>query len=560
MSSSAHTLWAQWSENAAKRPDGRAIVHWRAGEAPFVWTWGALLSEASKLAYVLQQQGVRRGDVCALMLRHCARFYPLYFAVSAIGAIPSVLAYPNARLHLQKFLHGLSGMAKRSGLRWLLTERDLESIVAEHAFGDGSTVAGALYPLHWDTSGIGPADSATTRAGDVCLLQHSSGTTGLQKAVALSHEAVLTHVARYGRAIGLRDDDQVASWLPLYHDMGLIAAFHLPLAAGIATVIIDPFEWVSMPALLLQAMSSEQATLSWLPNFAFNFMADRVRDEEIADLSLHSTRMVINCSEPVRASSHDRFLARFERLGLRRSCLGASYAMAETTFAVTQTVPGVEARVLAADREELLRGRFVAATAPSSSRACVSSGAPIDGCRVAAFDPERRELPDATVGEIWIRSESMFDGYRNDPGATREAFQDGWYRSGDYGFRYEGEWFVIGRRKDIIIVAGKNLFPEDVEDAVSAVDGVLPGRVVAFGVDDESLGTENVCVVAETTLQDPAAMRALRLEILRAGMSIDVTIKHVYLAPPRWLIKSSSGKPSRAANRERIVSGTLSAE
>ena len=545
------TLWARWERNAAANPEGDAVVAWRAGAEPTRWSWGRLLAAARGAAACLGEMGVRPGDVCGLMVRHSPLVYPFYMGISALGGIPSVLAYPNARLHRDKFVHGLVGMARRSGLRWLLTERDLESVVRPLVSGAGSTVEGLLFPLEMDLASNRRFEPATAPDG-VCLLQHSSGTTGLQKAVALSHRAVLEHVGHYGAALRLSKDDRVASWLPLYHDMGLIAAFHLPLAAGLPTVQLDPFEWVSAPVLILEAIARERATLCWLPNFAYNVMADRIRSEDLEGVDLRSVRMFVNCGEPVRAESHERFLARFARHGLDSRTLAASYAMAEATFAVTQTVPGEAASVLLADRAALGAGSYRPALADRPARACVSSGRCIPGCEVRIVDAAGGPVPDDCVGELTLRSASMFEGYRSDEELTGEVLRDGWYTSGDYGFRHLGEHYVIGRRKDIIIVAGKNLYPEDIEDAVGQVPGLSPGRVVAFGEEDDAQGTEAVAVIAETEVDQEGARRALRLEILRAGMAIDVTIARVYLAPPRWLIKSSAGKPSRKANRERV--------
>jgi acyl-CoA synthetase (AMP-forming)/AMP-acid ligase II len=226
--------------------------------------------------------------------------------------------------------------------------------------------------------------------------------------------------------------------------------------------------------------------------------------------------------------------------------------MAETTFAVSQTPPGEEARRISVDRAQLARGHVVPTDDPAA-RVCVSSGRVVEGCRVRIVDEQRREVPAGRVGEIAISSVSLFDGYRNYPEKTAEVMHDGFYHSGDQGFVHGGELYVIGRKKDLVIVAGNNVFPEDVEDAVGKVPGVLPGRVVAFGADDARSGTEMLCVVAETGAADGAALKALRAAVVQAGMAIDVTISRVYLVPPRWMIKSSAGKPARAANRDRAV-------
>jgi acyl-CoA synthetase (AMP-forming)/AMP-acid ligase II len=554
-------LFQRWSDNAARDPSREAVVHFCAGEPARRFTWGALVAGALVEALRLAEAGVRRGDVCALLLRHTPRFYALYLGISALGAIPSVLAYPNARLHPDKLVHGLTGMARRSGLDWVLTEAALEPVVGPLLTGQGSSVRGLLFPLDWPAPGEGQSAGGFAPAApdpdETCLLQHSSGTTGLQKAVALSHRAVLGHVRRYGAAIGLSPDDKVASWLPLYHDMGLIAAFHLPLAAAVPTIQLDPFEWIAAPHLLLQAMSEERATIAWLPNFAYDFTAQRADEDELAALRLDSVRLFVNCSEPVRAASHAKLLARLAPLGLREGALSACYAMAETTFAATQTRPGARARELSVSRDDLGRGVVSLAEPGAQARLCVSSGAPITDVEVRVVGEGGEALPEGRVGELYLRSASMFEGYRNDPEKTAAALDDGWYKSGDDGFVWEGEVYVAGRRKDLIIVAGKNLYPEDIEDAVGAVQGVLPGRVVAFAIDDEQTGTEAVCVVAETDREGEAERKALRLAILRAGMAIDVTIAEAHLAPPRWLVKSSSGKPSRKTNRERLLAGEL---
>ena len=552
-------LAERWLEHAAVMPEREAIVHWKAGEEPLRWCWGPLMQEAVRLARIFRDQGIRPGDVCALIFRHHPAFYPIYLAVSLAGALPAVLAYPNPRLHPDKFRQGLAGMAQHSGLDWLLTERDLEEAVRPLAVHEHSTLRGLMFPLDWTEPATAPTRCASEEPvrhnaapTDPCLLQHSSGTTGLQKGVMLAHAAVLRHLRNYGEAIALNADDKVVSWLPLYHDMGLIAAFHLPLAFGIPTIQLDPFEWVMSPVLLLEAISREKPTLSWLPNFAFHLMATRIHADDLAGLSLDSIRLLVNCSEPVRAASHELFAERFAPLGLKGECLSACYAMAEATFAVTQTVPGRAAAKVDAARDELGRGRFMPAQAGEGVRSCVSSGRPIAGCEVRVVNAAGEDLTEGEVGELLIRSVSAFSGYRHQPELTAAVLKDDWYHSGDLGFCLAGEYYVIGREKDLIILAGKNIYPEDVEAAVSEVPGVLPGRVVAFGQENPATGTEQIAVIAETNV--PAAEhRALERAIVLAGMAMDLTLAKIYLVPPRWLIKSSAGKPSRSINRKRIA-------
>lgn len=556
------TVWNRWHANAERNPSRDAIVHWVAGEEPFRWTFSSLMTAAEEMSEVLMEADIRKGDVCAIILRHNRLLYPLYLATICIGAIPAFLAYPNPRLHPDKFRQGIRGMSERSGLDWILSERCLEEVLRPCIESEHSTIKGLHFPLEWGAgadfaSGIAsrPVDiQKEITSMDPVLLQHSSGTTGLQKPVVLSHCAVLDHVKNYGDSIELNESDKIVSWLPLYHDMGLIAAFHLPLAFGIPSVQMDPFEWVTVPSLLLEAISKERGTICWLPNFAYNMMADKIRDDELDSVDLQSLRLVINCSEPIRHESHQKFVNRFRRYGLNPLAVSSCYAMAETTFAVTQTVPGTQPTVRTLDRCKLANGYAEMARNGAPARVCVSSGKAIAGCQVRIVDKDRQPVGENIVGEIAIRSVSMFGGYRNYPEKTAEVLDDGWYYSGDYGFYDTGEYYVIGRKKDIIIVAGNNIYPEDIEDAIGNVKDVIPGRVVAFGEMNEQIGSEQVSIIAESKVSDKEGCQKLKIEIIRAGMAIDITIAAVYLVPPRWLIKSSAGKPSRQANKERILS------
>lgn len=559
-SNETKTLWQRWNLNSERTPDKEAIVHWIAGEEPIRWTFKKLTDTAKRFSHHIRKAEIKPGEVCAIIIRHNPFFYPLYMGISRTAALPAVLAYPNPRLHPDKFRQGIEGMSLRSGLDYILTERELEPMIKPLIEKPGSTIKKILFPLEWNLEAENDEaleqeinlTASSVKESDPILLQHSSGTTGLQKPVILSHRAVLDHITNLEEALLLSENDSIASWLPLYHDMGLIAAFHLPLAYGITTIQIDPFQWVLAPVIHLEAISKEKATISWLPNFAYNIFADKVDEEELEGLSLESLRLTINCSEPVRSDSHKVFADRFNKYGFKETALGASYGMAETTFAVTQTVPNQKINELKVNREKLANGIVEIVEDGQFIRVCVSCGKLVKSCQVRIVDENRRDLPIGRVGEIAVKSVSMFDGYRNYPEKTAEVVEDHWYFTGDYGFVHNDEYYIIGRKKDIIIVAGNNIYPEDVEDVVNQVAGVIPGRVIAFAQEDESMGTEQVAVIAETKADSDEEKNRVRLEIMKAGMTINVNIYRVYLVPSRWLIKSSAGKPSRKANKERI--------
>lgn len=557
------TVWSTWSNNSKDLNHNPAIIFWQEGNQKRIWSFDEIIKKADFYSNHFYEIGIRKGDVCAIILRHHPEFYPIYIGIAGTGALPAVLAYPNPRLHPDKFRQGIIGMSARSGLDYIITDRELDEKIRPLISDKQTTIKDIIFPLEFDI--YNPPDNQNIlenirnniRPEDPFLLQHSSGTTGLQKPVVLSNKAVLDHIQNYGKAINLSEDDKVVSWLPLYHDMGLIAAFHLPLLYGIPSVQLDPFEWVRAPYILIEAISKEKGTLTWLPNFAYNVLADKVHDDWISDFSLNTLRMVINCSEPIRHHSHEKFLFKYKKYGLKERSLSTCYAMAETTFAVTQNPPNQPIRTVMVNRNKLANGEIEFTNDSSKARICVSSGKLIDGCKVKIVDDNRNLVKSGQVGEIAIKSVSMFDGYRNYPEKTAEVLKDGWYYSGDYGFIYDNELFVIGRKKDIIIFAGKNIYPEDIEDMVGRIENVLPGRVIAFGEEDTELGTEVISVIAETNLIEENDKKQLINKIKAEGMAIDLSIKNVYLVPPRWLIKSSAGKPSRNANKQRILEEKL---
>ena len=395
----------------------------------------------------------------------------------------------------------------------------------------------------------------TRPSEDVVLLQHSSGTTGLQKGVALSHEAVFNQLEAYTSALNLHSGDVVVSWLPLYHDMGLIAGFLMPVLSGIPLVLNSPFDWVRAPHRLLQAISQYKGTLTWLPNFAYNFCAQKIRDQYLEGLDLSSWRAVINCSEPVHWESHSAFYERFRNCGLKLEALQTSYAMAENVFAVTQSDLARPPRVEEIDRQAFMSERIARPAAGGQpGMKMMSSGAPLSNTRIRILDEQGLEVGDRNVGEIALRSDCMLTGYYNRPDATEKALIDGWFFTGDYGYISEGEVFVSGRKKDMIIVGGRNVYPQDLESLSYEVAGVHAGRSVAFGVFNEEAGTEEVVIVAEVEFENVVEQQKIA-DLIRAHVTKNssIALRYVKVVGPKWILKTSSGKTARAANKEKFL-------
>jgi len=392
-------------------------------------------------------------------------------------------------------------------------------------------------------------------SGDIVLLQHSSGSTGLQKGVALSHKAVFNQVQHYSNAIRLSKEDVIVSWLPLYHDMGLIACFLMPILFGAQLILMSPFDWVKAPSRLFQSVSEYHGTLSWLPNFAYNFCAKKVRDADLTGVDLSSLRAVINCSEPMRFESHQMFLEKFAPYGLKDSSISTCYAMAENVFAVTQD--GIR-KAVTYDRinlEHFQHRKYAKpASAEEKSIVMVSAGKPIENTDVRIIDTAGKTLSERYLGEIVIRSDCMLTGYYNRKDETEKSFLDGWFKTGDLGYIAGGELYISGRKKDLIIVGGKNIYPQDIETLVSEIRGVHPGRVVAFGVYNEEKGTEDVVVIAEYEEKFASRISEITSQIRQiVTKSSAIALRTVYLVPEKWLIKTSSGKIARSANKEKFL-------
>jgi fatty-acyl-CoA synthase len=388
----------------------------------------------------------------------------------------------------------------------------------------------------------------------VALLQHSSGTTGLQKGVALSHQAVFNQLDAYGKTLGLNEKDVIISWLPLYHDMGLIAGFLLPILYGIHLVLMSPFDWVRAPYRLMQSVSQYQGTLTWLPNFAYNFCAQKIRDRHLEGVDLSSWRAIINCSEPVRWESHQAFYEKFKSHGLRENVLHSSYAMAENVFAVTQSSLAGSPRVERIERDAFLSERVVRESTDENALTVMSSGRPLSNVQIKIVDENGNEQSGRMIGEILVRSDCMLNEYYNRPDVTEKAFVNDWYITGDFGFISAGELFVSGRKKDMIIVGGKNVYPQDLELLTNEVPGVHAGRSVAFGIFDDEQGTEEVVIIAESDFEDEAEQQkiadAIRQHVTKNSA---IALRHVKVVGPKWVVKTSSGKTARSANKEKFL-------
>ena len=412
-----------------------------------------------------------------------------YVAVLSLGLRPAVLTPPNRKLNRAYYLETMNAILGLCRFSKVLTD------VPEIGASKADISSSALLP-------------------DTAFVQFSSGTTGIKRGVEISHRAALVQIQTYSRAIELTRDDRIVSWLPLYHDMGFMTSLNMALVCGVDSVMMQPADWVSDPGMYCRAISRTRATLGWNPNFAYAFMADRVRQSALAEVDLSSVRGFVNCSEPVTHESQHRFRSRFKRYGLRDPVFWGCYAMAETTFALTHGI-GEDTSV----------------------------GEPLDGVELRLTED---------TGELRIKSPFTMSRYYDNPAATADVFQDGWYKSGDLARCDSRRLFVCGRKKDLLIIAGENYFPEDLESNVSAIPGIHPGRVCAFAQFHSPSQTERAVILAETSDPSPGLLISVRQQV---ASRFQLAQFDVHFVPPEWLIKSSAGKMARALNRKKWIEG-----
>ena len=536
------------------RPDARALILVREDGERESMTFADVHREASAWARELETRGVGTDDVVLIALDHSRPLIGAIVGTWYAGAAPAVTRYPGHRLDPLAHARWLASHARAACAPLLVVEPDMKTHLREVG---GASLA-LLSPDEVDRDALlvrRPRASAEALA----YVQYTSGTSGAQKGVAHTHRAMREYLEAKIAADAITDDSVVVNWLPLYHDLGLLSGLLTPLFAGIPTVLISPFHWVRDPKLLLRCVHDFRGTVSWMPNFGLEHCARAIREHDLEGVELDSWRSVVCGGELVRYASQRAFLERFAPYGLRASALHAGYGMAENVEGITTSRKDRAVSVDWVGIAELrTEGRAVPRPADAAGAVpIVSCGSPLPGTRVRVVDPEGGSLPERRVGEITVQSRYCLSaGYHRRPDLTCEAMKDGWLYTGDLGYVADGELFVCGRKKDLIIVAGGNVQPEDLETVAGDIRGVIPGRAVAFGLPHAMTGTERVVLVCELLdgIDAEQAREAEQLIRRRCARELDVAISEVAFRKRGWIVKSSSGKLARPANREKYLS------
>ncbi len=519
-------------------------------------SYGDIVAAAQHFAGRLVSRGVKPGDRVLVVLPTSFEYVIVFFAVQLVGAIP-VPSYPPAMLEKAEIvIDRLVHIASHSGAAWFVTGRKLRLVLGDVALRVDS-IRELISIERLGAEGRAGEYEARARGKDAAFIQYTSGSTGHPKGVVLSHRNLVSNVHAIGQALHISRRDVGVSWLPLYHDMGLIGVMLFCVYWQIPMVLMSPMAFLMRPSRWLQAISRHGGTLSPAPNFAFTRCIKRVTDEEARGLDLSTWRVALNGAEPVNLKTVQAFQKKFGPRGFSGATMLPVYGLAESSLAVTFTPQGERMRYETVDRQALADGEAVISVGEGAITV-VSVGLPVPGTDVAVVDEQGRVLRDRQVGHIVCRGPSVMEGYFQDPEKTAEVLLDGWLWTGDLGYFVDGWLHITGRAKDLIIIRGRNYYAEDLEVQAEQVTGVRIGSVVAFGVYDEEKAQDVVVVVCETRLTDEAERSVLADAVMQqVQQASGVNVDEVVTVEPGTIPKTSSGKRQRGLTRVRYLAGEL---
>ena len=555
---------------ARAEPDRVHIQLYEQDEQPHAITFGELYERASTVSAELLRRGLEPQQTVAIMLPTCADFFYSFAGILLAGGIPVPIYPPFRANRIAEYATRQANILRNAEARFLLTFRQAEGL-ARVLRPRVPTLREVLNAERLSKEAVGQTEPVSSqwrpaeniahhaRAEDIAFLQYTSGSTGDPKGVTLTHANLIANMRSILQGADVRPEDVAVSWLPLYHDMGLIGAWLTPLLSGNPVVIMSPLAFLGGPDRWLWAIHRHRGTLSPAPNFAYELCVRKIEDQDVQGLDLSSWRAALNGAETVRAETLERFAAKFAPYGFRREALLPVYGLAEASLAVSMPRIGSGYKVDRIERDAFESdGRAVSAAAGDSATLdFVSAGRPLPNVAVRVVMKDGSDAGERSEGELWFRSPSATSGYYRNPAATKELLREGgWLNSGDLAYLAEGEIYITGRAKDMIIKAGRNLYPHEIEDIAGRVAGVRAGCVVAFGAPDARSGTEKLVVAAE--VRNMAEARRISAEIGRAvSDDLGVPPDRIEILPSQSIPKTSSGKLRRGETRRLFLEGKL---
>lgn len=554
----AGTLLEALSAHADAHPERPHIALWMSDEEEVAITYGELDRRARACAAGLIDEGIRPGERVAIMLPTGRDFFVAFIAVMMAGAIPVPIYPPFRRSQLEEHVRRQARILRNAGASLLIADavvRPLGVLLQGLA-----TDLRALTTVEELSQSRGLAQYIPASAETVALIQYTSGSTGDPKGVVLTHANLLANIRAMGQAMQATSREVFVSWLPLYHDMGLIGAWLGSLYFGALAAIMPPLAFLGSPARWLWSIHRHRATLTAGPNFAYELCLRNVRDEDIQGLDLSSLKVAVNGSEPVSPSTIAQFTERFGRYGFPAHAMSPAYGLAECAVGLAFPPLGRLPLIDRVERTALARDGW-AAPAKSDDKTALefpACGHPLPGHQIRVVDANGRELPDRRQGRLEFRGPSATSGYYRNPQKTRDLFDGEWLDTGDLAYIANGDLYLTGRIKDVVIRAGRNIYPHELEEVVGGIEGVREGGVAVFSSRDERMGTDRLVVMAETSVVAQEEQERLKTSVAEAAVAlIELPPDDVVLVPPRTVPKTPSGKIRRAAARDLYESGEL---
>jgi 1-acyl-sn-glycerol-3-phosphate acyltransferase len=518
-----------------------------------------LLERARRVAAGLQRWGLAPGEGVALMLPTSLAFFEVFSGILLAGGVPIPIYPPFRASQIEDHLRRQARILDNG--RAVLLISDEQAGLSASILRAGASALRSVFTLDRLLALGGSWQPVPTGPQDTALLQYTSGSTGHPKGVVLTHANLLANIRAMGQALKAGSGDVFVSWLPLYHDMGLIGAWMGSLYHGVPLFVMPPQAFLARPSRWLQALHRHRGSLSAAPNFAYEVLATKVPDDELQGLDLSAWRAAANGAEPVHAATLARFAERFRPYGFDPRAMMPMYGLAENGVGLAFPPLGRGPKIDCIDRRMLHvdgRAEAVKAGQAPTGMQVVGCGQPLAGHEIRIVDARGAELPERREGRIEFRGPSATAGYFRNPEATRTLFRDDWLDTGDVGYIAEGEIYLTSRVKDLIIRGGHNIHPYDLEDAVGHLQGIRQGCVAVFGAADPTSSTDRVVVLAEARVSDPARRAALREHIAELSIALlGVPADEIVLAEPRTVLKTSSGKIRRAACRTLYEQGRL---
>jgi 1-acyl-sn-glycerol-3-phosphate acyltransferase len=555
----ARTLPQVLDWHMTHQPDRPHIHFYTEQEPAAVLSYRQLHQGALSVAAGLQRQDLMPGVPVAIMLPSEANYFFAFWGVLLAGGVPVPIYPPTRKAQMEDHLRRQLVILGNCGATHLITMP--EALLFGRLLKASLPQLRALLTV--EELSAGSRDDYVAlhlEENDSAFLQYTSGSTGNPKGVILTHANLLTNIRAMGQVVGVDDTDVVVSWLPLYHDMGLIGCWLSSLYFATPLVLLSPLDFLSRPVRWLHAIHRYRGTLSPAPNFAYEICLTRLREADLEGLDLSSWRCAFNGAEAVSPKSVERFCDRFVHYGFRREALMPVYGLAENSVGLAFPPLGRRPLIDTVERETFTRRELALPLAVDGSNGLrfVACGRPLPQHEIRVIDHAGRELPERHVGRVQFRGPSACSGYYRNPVATASLFDGDWLNTGDLGYISSGEIYITGRSKDLIIIAGRNIYPQELEEAVAELDGIRKGNVAVFGSIDQESGTERLVVLAETRESAPPRLERLRSRINELAVQLLGNPPHdLVLAAPQTIPKTSSGKIRRAAASELYARGLL---